>query len=318
MVTSPKTIRLHRYSDLLTKWWQTVNSEGGILTIVVCGARGKGKSWVMLLLAYLLDRTRDDDCRFSVDRVSFKASEFLEWLNSPDEKWRAGSVICLDDAGLHLYNRDSLTNFIKIINKTLQNIRYKHPIVILTLPSFGMLDKHARDMTDIYIEVVERDKKRRENRCKIQEINLVPYYGIAMRRNITLMKKKIHPRLGVEIIHREAIQYRIEAPPKEIVDAYEKKKRIYLNAYNRANIAALKREEDKIKDASKKKVKLDFSESVDYCKVRLDSLMDINRQGKVSIAKIMLLKDKNDNQLFERSMAVAIMQGLKQTIKGLG
>lgn len=312
MATTPKQISQHRHGKLYGKWWQTVNSENGILTITICGKRGSGKSWIMLYLAWLLDRDIEGNSHFSIDKVSFKASEFLSWLTAEKADWRRGSVICLDDAGLHMYNRDSLTNFIKMINKTLQNIRYKHPIVILTLPSFQMLDKHARDMTDIYIEATgKRDDVKRDNFCKIQELTVNPYYGSLARYNITKRSMKIHSKLGVSLQGREPVHYRISAPPKEIIKVYEKKKAHYLDIYNRQNINALKKTEETTTKG--KPVKMNFKEQLDYCRKNIDKLKDL--RGKVDTGKIMLQTDEDGNQLFNSLASRLIAKQLNEGFK---
>lgn len=311
MVLSPTTIKNHRYSGFLLKCWYTVNAGNNILTIVICGKRGSGKSWVMLLLAWLLDRNADDKSFFSVDKISFKASEFLQWLNAPKKEWRNGSVICLDDAGLHLYNRDSLTNFIKIINKTLQNIRYKRPIVILTLPSFQMLDKHARDMTDIYIEIKGRDVQKGDNLCKVQELEVAPFDGNMIRYNIMGAQKNFHPILSIPIKTKIPIQYRMEAPPKWVVDKYEEKKRMYLDAYNAANIKALMREEKRMQGISDKQQKMNFPTAVEYCKKRIDKYLGPKKT--IDFAKIMMEVDKDDRQLFGFDQAKSIARVLNSS-----
>ncbi len=312
MVTSPARLRNHRNSSLLIKWWRTVNDDAGILTIVICGKRGSGKSFVMLTLANLLDRTADDKSYFSMDKISFKASEFLEWLGGDNKRWRRGAVICLDDAGLHMYNRDSLTGFIKKINKTLQNIRYKHPIVILTLPSFNMLDKHARDMTDIYIEVGnDRDEENRENFCKIQELNLYPYYGTLGRQNITAPTERMHPTLKIKIKEKSAVRYRIEAPPRAIIKEYETKKGVYLDKFNKQSVEDLKKEEAKMAGEGKKKTT--FNEKVKFCREYFKE--QIESGDKVGVDDLMSIDDDKGMQMFGISHAKAIITRLNK-LKG--
>lgn len=309
---APQTIREHHYSELITNWWQAVNTRRGIVTITICGKRGSGKSWAMLYLGWLLDRDYKDNPRFSVDKVSFKASEFLEWLTKPKKEWRRGNVICLDDAGLHMYNRDSLTNFIKSINKTLQNVRYKHPIIILTLPSFGMLDKHARDMSDVYIEMVSRDEADRVNFCKIQELRLLPFTDKLMRKNIQKKSVTMHPYLNIPIIRREPVLYQIPAPSDELVDAYEEKKAEYLDAYNIQTVAFLKKEENRLKDAGRdKRQKMNFPDAVKYCRNRLDQYLE---DGKINVARIMLEEDDDGKQLFGKEQAGLICRVLKSEV----
>ena len=314
--TAPSAVKRHRYARLYQRWWRMVNVEDGILSIAICGKRGSGKSWIMMYLGWLLDRDAYGRPRFNSDKISFKASEFLEWLNKPKKEWERGSVIALDDAGLHMYNRDSLTSFIKAINKTLQNIRYKHPIVILTLPSFKMLDKHARDMTDVYIEAVRRNKKTRENLCKVHELYIESYEGALLRYNIEGTRFGVHPRLNLPIRYREPIYYRVGAPPAWLVKEYEVKKKNYLDAYNLHNIDFLRNEEEAAMDLRKdKRQRMNFPDAVNYCTKKIDEIRDI--KGTVSSAKIMLLVDERGNQLFGISQARLISTALKGMAKGV-
>ncbi|KKN17191.1 hypothetical protein LCGC14_0968460, partial [marine sediment metagenome] len=127
----PKTIKEHRYGELLGKIWRQVNTKNGIVTIVFCGKRGMGKSCSMAEWARILDRSGNDKCMFKPEDIKFDTVEFLEGLTG---EFRRGKVHMLDDAGLHLYKSDALKDVLKKVSKVLQNIRYKNPIIMMSLP----------------------------------------------------------------------------------------------------------------------------------------------------------------------------------------
>lgn len=105
--------------------------------IVVCGETGSGKSWTTLRIAELLDPN------FTIDKVSFTPTNFVDNLADPKNKYPLSTLI-FEESGVGLDNR----NFYKDVNKFLvyifQTFRLDQQIVLLNLPDFLGLDSKVR------------------------------------------------------------------------------------------------------------------------------------------------------------------------------
>jgi len=276
----PKTIKEHKYGKLWSSIWNEVHNKDSIASITFCGKRGKGKSMSMLAMADLLDRTHNDVPRFNMDRFCLDPKEFFMWLNAPRKTMPRGTVICLDDAGLHLYKADFLVNMVKRINKTLQNIRYKNPIVMLSLPYFEMLVKDAREMSDVYIELTDRDKKAKENLGKVQKLSIAPFSGDLYRYTIVQEFKHTNRELNMPLTHYIPKEFRFGLPRKELIDAYKQKRNEFMDKFNVETIQVIEAEEKKPNG-----VRMDKNEMINYL---WDNREKFKEEEKYNAAKVAL------------------------------
>lgn len=306
-VSIPKTIKEHRYGKLLGVIWRHVNVKNGLFTIVFCGKRGMGKSCSMAEWARLLDRTADDKSRFKPEDIKFDAVEFLETLTGDFPK---GKVHVLDDAGLHLYKSDALKDVLKKVSKVLQNIRYKNPIIMMSLPHFEQLMKDARTLTDLYIEMQGIDEKRNLAFGKIQKLNVAPFSGNIYRPNILHAKKVISPKFGIEIVHWEKRPFLFNKPPDDFLKEYERIKKILLDKLNKELVNSIKRTTKKETGEEEENEKMNFPESVRYCKERIQKF--INKKGQIDVASIMMETNEKGEQLFFIDRSKLIAQQLRK------
>lgn len=183
----------------------------------IIGASGTGKSWLALLIAWLLDP------HFTKEKICFTQKEFLEAIKNIKHN---GEVIILDETGIVLSSRDWMRDTNKMLNQTIQTFRYKHPITLLITPHLGFMDKQVREMLNMYFEVRRNEDKPPEalvyeikpNRRDGEKI----YYPHPI-----ITKNGVGVRLGKLIIDRK--------PPKELVDEYEEKQKNYKNELLRQN-----------------------------------------------------------------------------------
>ncbi len=307
MTTSiPKTIKEHRYGDLLGKIWRQVNIKNGLFTMVFCGKRGMGKSYSMAEWARLLDRTADDKCRFKPEDIKFDTTEFLTKLTG---KFPRGKVHMLDDAGLHLYKSDALKDVLKKVSKVLQNIRYQNPIIMMSLPHFEQLMKDARTMTDLYVEMQGIDEEKNLALGKIQSLNVNPFSGIIYRPNILQANKVILPKFGIEIVHWEKRPFFFDKPPDDFIKEYERIKKELLDKFNKKLINSIKKTTEK-ETGEEDNSKMNFPQSVEYCKERIEKF--ISQKGKIDVTSILMETNDKGEQMFAIERAKLIAQRLKK------
>lgn len=290
----PKTIQQHRDGWLWGKIWYAVHHEKKMFTGIFCGNRGAGKSYSQGDLSYLLDRGKDDIPRFSIERTCYSPSQFAEWVAKEDLP--KGTVVSLDDAGLSLYSKESLTKVAIQLGKVFQTMRYKELIVLMSLPYFSMLESHARKFANLYIEIFDRDNKHNENLAKLQIIQGDYFSGEIYRHNIYRYKKILHPKFNIEYNIPDDNIFKFSKPNIKWIHPYEKNKREYLNWWNSHNARQLKALEDKEVDALRKVERPKFNQALDMIRARIKEFT--NDKNVIDPALIMnKLVDDNNNSL---------------------
>ncbi len=306
-IAIPKTIKEHRYGEFLGKIWREVNVKNGIVTIVFCGKRGMGKSYSMSEWARILDRDVNDQGRFKPEDIKFDPIDFLTGLTG---EYPRGKVHMLDDAGLHLYKSDALKDILKKVSKVLQNIRYKNPIIMMSLPHFEQLMKDARTMTDIYIEMQGIDETRGLALGKIQHLKVSPFSGDLYRYNVLQAKKVISPEFGIAIIHWEKRPFLFDKPPADFLRQYERIKKKLLDKLNHDLINSIKRTTKKEIGEEEDNSKMNFPQSVDYCKERIEKFISV--KGKIDMTAILMETNEQGEQMFAIERAKLIAQRLRK------
>lgn len=239
---TPKTIKKHRHSKVFSKIWNLANAKDDMFTAVICGRRGAGKSRTLVEMARILDRKTDDTPRFKMENVCFSPQDFADKLVSNMPR---GTVIILDDAGIALYSKEALTKIVRRLGKILQSIRTKHYIILMSLPMFKMLEGHTRLMTPVFLDIVGRDEKRKQNLVKFQNLDVSTFTGDIYRRTLTKKVQKKHYLFDLPVQEREADTLRIDKPPKPIDDDYERHKEAFLRPWREEEAKAIKREAEK-------------------------------------------------------------------------
>lgn len=121
--------------------------ENNNYMLSIVGDTGSGKSYSSLSLAMLMDP------EFSMDRVCFRASKFLEVVNSDLDP---GSVIMFDEAGVDVSSRDWYSTKNKLIVDTVDVFRRDNLICLWTTPSLKGLDSQVRSKFDGVMLMVQR------------------------------------------------------------------------------------------------------------------------------------------------------------------
>lgn len=296
-VTIPKTIRQHKYSGLYGRIWQEVHRNEGIVTMIFCGKRGKGKSLSMMEVGRILDRGEDDVGRFKPEHVRLDPVDFFTDLTG---KYPTGKVICLDDAGLHMYKSDALSDILKRVSKVLQNIRYKQPIILMSVPYFGQIMLDARSMTDIFIEMRKVDRKKKVAIGSMQTLKTSAFTGDLYRYNILQADIQTQPKFSLKIVHWKPTPYEFNKPPDDFIKAYNAIKNPTLDKINQAHLNAIKENRDD--ELGKTRAIIEqLPEAVEFVRKHINEVID--SEGIIVTAKIMMLKDENGNQKYGQDRA---------------
>jgi len=273
----PKSIKDHPFSMVWKGAWKKMHKENQMFSAVFCAKPGMGKSWSAMSVADMLDRDTDDKPRFDFKRIAFGAEDFSKMVRT---NWKKGTVIMLDDAGLALYSREAMTQTVRDVSKIFQSVRYKNLCILLTLPSFAMLDVNVRRLIDCYIEVLHIDQKEQQTVCKFHWLQSNPHSGVIYRHRQPVTKKEL---LGNGIsINRSYVldNIRIDRPRQELVVPYEKEKARCMDAnYKKFYDRIIEKEEKNKKGVSL----LD-----DYNDVMKNVELYTKQNGRLSVAKLQL------------------------------
>lgn len=128
-------------------------------TAVVVGAKGAGKSWAALSLAYETSkyiaeiRGGKPEDYFSIKNVAIITKKNV--IRVLKEEMKQYSVVIFDDIGVGWSNRDFQSKFNKVMNGIFQIFRTKNIFLIMSVPQKDYIDKLPREGLNYFIEVVE-------------------------------------------------------------------------------------------------------------------------------------------------------------------
>lgn len=268
--------------------WHNVHIMNDMWSGVYCAKPRKGKSWLTLSHAWTLDRGSNDEPRFPVncDRVFFSAGSFAKGLA---KNYPAGTAFILDDAGLNLFSREAMRRTVIDVAKIFQSIRFKNYIILLSLPSYTMLDKAVRTLMGAYIQPNVIDMKTMRVRAGVRFLRYDPHDGVVYRQKPVRILKNNNTWLNYEVKqHINVNEVWFDAPPKELREAYEEKKSRCLGEYY-DGIARdiISREEKKVIDTGPEKMRL-FTKAYKAIISSPEDFCFVNSNGKfvVEVAKV--------------------------------
>lgn len=239
----------------------------------MCGGTGSGKSYACLKMAYDLDTQKDGKPRFNIAKVVFTPSEYLQAVkgNLPQ-----GSVIIWDEVGVGINSRQwySLQN--QLISYVTQTVRFKNYATFYNTPAFNYVDKQIRQLFHGYIEMDKPSASEKKSYGRFKWIEVNPVTGklyFKFPRYYENGKKHIAKNIHFSL------------PPKELIDAYEEKKKEVVTGWYEKYQAELKLMEKTL--LGKKGVeKIDLKKLYDKVKSEIEKFLD--KKGLVSSARIML------------------------------
>lgn len=159
----PESIKKAPYSS----WWfepawrQMHNSNAGNNMGVVVGGNGTGKSWMLGWVSETLGiRPTGEKDLFDTtnlqNHVFFDAESFIrranELMKQPKRK-TIGTQLILDEGQLSLYSKEAFNKEVKNLSRMLMTVRSRRWGVYINLPSFGMLNKDVRMITNWMVQM---------------------------------------------------------------------------------------------------------------------------------------------------------------------
>lgn len=212
-----------------------VENRNKNFVMLFVGATGSGKSLSALRLAEMLDDS------FDIERVNFKAKDFMNTINSLVERSEKGEVIkgkviMWDEFGVEHNAREFMTISNRVINYFFQTSRHLNLIVIMTVPLLSFIDSATRKLMHGVAEMqgINMREKTASVKVKMLQTNVMtgkeyPKYLRYRKGNKTYASKKLKFKL----------------PSKELLEAYEKKKKEFTTQLNKEIMNKLLKDEAK-------------------------------------------------------------------------
>jgi hypothetical protein len=193
--------------------WRRANRKDRNVLMIICGEVGSCKSGSAISIAHWLDRTGDGRCRFTLDRIVFKAEDFLKLVRS---KLPKGSVIIWDEAGVDADNLDYYTQKSKLIKHVFQTFRYKNLVVILTVPDLSSIQIGMRRLLHVFVTTFGPNSDLKTANANLELIQTNPKTGKVYFKHIRFSDKQGR--------YCELEKYVIPRPPRKFEEAYKLKK----------------------------------------------------------------------------------------------
>lgn len=186
------------------------------------GPTGSGKSYSALRLAEMLDEN------FDINRVCFKAKDFMNCINALVERSEKGEeikgyVLLWDEFGVEHNAREFMTISNRVINYFFQTSRHLNLIVLMSVPLLSFVDSSTRKLCHAVAEMqgINSHDKTASVKVKMLQTNVMtgkeyPKY-LRYRKNSKTYKCK---------------KLKFKLPSKKLLEEYEKKKKEFTTQLN--------------------------------------------------------------------------------------
>ncbi len=214
---------------------QRVMKRNKNFIMLFVGATGSGKSYSALRLAEMLDPT------FTIDRVKFKAKDFMDCINDLVKRSEAGEeikgrVILWDEFGVEHNAREFMTISNRVINYFFQTSRHLNLIVIMTVPLLSFIDSATRKLMHSVAEMCGINQREKTATVKVK----------MMQTNV--MTGKEYPkylRYKKDGKQRVSKKLKFKLPSKQLLANYENNKKAFTTKLNQEIMEKLLKKEKK-------------------------------------------------------------------------
>ena len=246
----------------LVPWIQRRIKENRNANLVFVGDTGSGKSYSSISLSEKIDPN------FTADRIVFTTLDFLKLVNS---NLPPGSVIIFDDAGLGIPAREWQATSAKIFGKLFQGFRYKNLIAMITVPNIAFIERQSRMLMHLYLEATDTQGIMKPFR---------PFFPFRGDDRLGFRYPTME-RGGREIKVKLSVY---DLPSQKIIQAYELKKKAYMEKTNREFQEemefALEKEQHKREEMVKQREKWKNNNKKEQKKIeKAAKAMELKEQG---------------------------------------
>jgi hypothetical protein len=214
-----------------------VKNKNKNFVMIMVGPTGSGKSYSALRIGESLDPS------FNIDRVCFKAIDFMRLINELVAKSErgedlTGKVVLWDEFGVEHNSREFMSITNRVINYFFQTSRHLNLVVLLSVPILSFIDSATRKLTHCTAEMRAIDSTRKLGHLAIKMIQTNPISG----KEYT---KKFRYKVNHRVHFMDMLQ--VPLPSKSLIESYEKKKSEFTSTLNKEIMERLEASEEKKK-----------------------------------------------------------------------
>lgn len=226
MARYPEAIMLYpRSMQIFIKTVSNRIDAGKNALPIVVGPTGSGKSLSTISLMigiYSYRNGKMPSVEYVEEHCVFRALNLLTKLNNQD-KLVPGEMWNWDEAGFDISHKTHASVQNRVVSWLTQTFRNMQQIVFFTVPSISMIDATVRKLLHYYLETCYIEPK--EKICVIKPL--------IFQYNTRMDKMYYHNLTFPTADGLEEVEFMgVPLPPKEYVEAYEKKKNIFTKDLN--------------------------------------------------------------------------------------
>jgi len=259
----PESIRKTLYADWFFEptWLQMHYSNAGNNIGVTVGGNGTGKSlldgWVAETLGV---NKQGEPTLFNTsalnEHVFFDSASFIARANELMKMKRSetvGTQLILEEGQISLYSKEAFNTEVKNLSKMLMTIRSRRWGIYINIPSFGMLNRDVRSITNWLIHMKGKPKDYSYGTFYWVETNMITGEPYIKKPVFT---KCVRSEDGIDMLSNLAYSILpFPKPSKKFLRPYGKLKEAHQKElYDKYGVNAVDGVEDKAKSPAKKSV----------------------------------------------------------------
>lgn len=215
-------------NPVFQKIWHTIYRKRGNFIILVTGLPRTGKSTLCQSLAYCLER-HYETFEHTWDCKSSTFSTFKDLLDAmTNNKRKLGKVWVWEEAGAVGKGANARTFYDKlniVAGTIFQTMGFKRNILIVNLPSLGMLDKQLRSLIHCWIKTMHINPDRGTITAQLKWSKMAMFQN----RDERLMYQ--FPRYYVDGIKCVAKTIEVGLPPEKVLKDYKELEKNFKNTW---------------------------------------------------------------------------------------
>jgi len=237
MITRPLVVKKEGENPWITFQKRDVLRKNLCVNGIITGDPGKGKSWAMISMACALDPD------FKLEgNLYFKAGDMMRDIQKyySQEHPKKGKMWLFDEAGIDANNMNFRDQINRGLNAFFQTARHRNYIFWMTVPQFNFVSKGVRTMMTAHLKADGWIAETKQTRIIPR---ILQYNGEIdkMYRKRLLVRNNDSGGLGM------CSKILLPAPPKHIIDEYEKMKKEFTGDLFGDIASKISREEEKKK-----------------------------------------------------------------------
>lgn len=203
------------------------NANKNIL-IGVVGGTGSGKSWACLSIAESWYKHHFDE-QFPIANVCWNIKDVMKRITSGE--LRKGEILVLEEGGVNLNSLEFQTKLSKLFNYILQSFRFKQIGLIVNLPIFEHLNKQARSLLHVILEMDPSWV------IKNNQVRIKPF--ILQVNSITGKTYKKYPKKQIDGKVIKVRRIYIGKPSDQLITTYQNYKNVWFDEMARDVMGAI-------------------------------------------------------------------------------